>query len=114
MSKFSIITTPRFEKDIQRLSKKFRKIDKDLDNILNQLEMGELLGDVIERTSNDEQVYKCRVPNTSDKRGKSGGFRIIYYAVTKDNEIYLLTIYSKTEVEDIDASIIAKYIKEIN
>ena len=39
---------------------------------------------------------------------------IIYYAVTKDKEIYLLTIYPKTEVEDIDASIIAKYIKEID
>ena len=34
-------------------------------------------------------------------RGKSGGFRIIYYLRNSDNTIYLLTIYAKTYKEDI-------------
>lgn len=114
MKEFFIIPTPRFVKDIKRLAKKFRNINDDLDEILSQLEKGELLGDLIKTISADEQIYKCRVPNTSDKKGKSGGFRVIYYAVTIDNEIYLLTLYSKTETETIDISTLIKYIDGID
>lgn len=114
MSKFLIIPTPRFEKDIKRLSKKFRKIHNDVDNIINQLEIGILLGEAVTglTLSNNERVYKCRIPNTSNKRGKSGGFRLIYYVITDDDEIYLLTIYSKTETEDLEAATIRKYINK--
>jgi mRNA-degrading endonuclease RelE of RelBE toxin-antitoxin system len=46
-------------------------------------------------------------------RGKSGGVRIIYYFKPNDNEIWLLTIYSKNEVENIPAHILRKIAKEI-
>ena len=46
-------------------------------------------------------------------RGKSGGVRIIYYFEPNDNEIWLLTIYSKNEVENIPAHILRKIAKEI-
>ena len=46
-------------------------------------------------------------------RGKSGGVRIIYYFKPNDNEIWLLTIYSKNEVENISAHILRKIAKEI-
>ncbi len=113
MNKFNVIITPRFEKDIKYLSKKFRKIDDDVDNVIQQLEIGTLLGEVVTGLNLlRDKVYKCRVPNTSDKRGKSGGFRLIYYVVTNDDEIYLLTIYSKTEIEDLEAATIRKYIAD--
>ena len=35
-------------------------------------------------------------------RGKSGGVRVIYYWVTTAAQIYLLTIYGKSERSDID------------
>lgn len=35
-------------------------------------------------------------------RGKSGGVRVIYYWVTAAAQIYLLTIYGKSERADID------------
>lgn len=35
-------------------------------------------------------------------RGKSGGVRVIYYWVTAAAQIYLLTIYGKSERSDID------------
>lgn len=44
-------------------------------------------------------------------RGKSGGVRIIYYYKSREGQIWLLTIYSKNEYENIPVSIL-KRIKE--
>jgi hypothetical protein len=46
-------------------------------------------------------------------RGKSGGVRVIYYFKRQDDEIWLLTIYSKTEVENIPAHVLRQIAKEI-
>ena len=46
-------------------------------------------------------------------RGKSGGLRVIYYFKKQDDEIWLLTIYSKNEVENIPAHILRQIAKEI-
>jgi hypothetical protein len=43
--------------------------------------------------------------------GKSGGVRIIYFFKKQDGEIWLLTIYSKNEIENIPSHILKK-IKE--
>ncbi len=60
-------------------------------------------------------IYKIRVPNKDNQRGKSGGFRIITYLVeeTKDNyEINLLTIYDKSEESTISKSTLLKIVKQ--
>ncbi|MFZ5819096.1 MAG: transcriptional regulator [Chloroflexota bacterium] len=46
-------------------------------------------------------------------KGKSGGVRVIYYFKKRDDEIWLLTIYSKNEVETIPAHILRKTAKEV-
>ena len=46
-------------------------------------------------------------------KGKSGGIRIIYYFKRKDDEIWLLTIYSKSEIENIPSHILRQIAKEI-
>ena len=46
-------------------------------------------------------------------KGKSGGVRVIYYFKKRDDEIWLLTIYSKNEVENIPAHILRQIAKEI-
>ena len=46
-------------------------------------------------------------------KGKSGGVRVIYYFKRQDNEIWLLTIYSKNEVENIPAHVLRQIAKEI-
>ena len=51
----------------------------------------------------DKIIYKARIINSDTGRGKSGGYRVIYYIVTQDL-IRLVTIYSKTEQEDIGAA----------
>ena len=46
-------------------------------------------------------------------KGKSGGVRVIYYFKKRDDEIWLLTIYSKNETESIPAHILLRIRKEI-
>jgi hypothetical protein len=46
-------------------------------------------------------------------KGKSGGVRVIYYCKRQDDEIWLLTIYSKNEVENIPAHVLRQIAKEI-
>ena len=48
----------------------------------------------------------------SGKR-KSGGVRVIYYFRKQDDEIWLLTIYSKNEVENIPVHVLRQIAKEI-
>lgn len=47
------------------------------------------------------------------RKGKSGGVRVIYYFKRREDEIWLLTIYSKSEVENIPAHILRQIAQEI-
>jgi len=44
-------------------------------------------------------------------KGKSGGVRIIYYWAEQPEHIYLLTLYSKGEQENIDAASLKRIVK---
>lgn len=46
-------------------------------------------------------------------KGKSGGVRVIYYWKKQDDEIWLLTIYSKSEQETIPSHILRKIAEEL-
>lgn len=78
-----------------------------------------MVGDKLEglKLSENTAAYKVRVANTSTKSGKSNGFRIIYYVVFEE-KIYLLTIYSKKDSNNIpndyQISILIKNIIEEN
>jgi hypothetical protein len=47
-------------------------------------------------------------------RGKSGGVRVIYYARTHMGEIWMLTIYAKTERASIPAGVLRQIREEID
>lgn len=46
-------------------------------------------------------------------KGKRGGLRVIYYFKKQDNEIWMLTIYGKSEVENIPSHILQQIAEEI-
>ena len=46
-------------------------------------------------------------------RGKSGGIRTIYYWAKARDQVYMLTIYSKSEKENIDKKTLAQIAKEL-
>lgn len=103
--------TPAFKRNLRSLSKKYRNIRSDVQPVINQLQVGELVGDQIPRIS--YTVFKVRVKNTSIQKGKSGGYRLIYYLKTT-TKIILVTIYSKVDQEDIKAEQIKRIIAEFD
>lgn len=47
-------------------------------------------------------------------RGKRGGVRVIYYARTRQGEIWMLTIYAKNVAESIPANVLRRIREEID
>ena len=97
---FEVIPTERFEEDVNYYlkKKKFKHIIDDVEEVVSDLEKGNLVGDAIPGLTFDDNItVKVRVANTDTKVGKSNGYRVIYYAVKSNCEIYLLTIYYKKD-----------------
>ncbi len=100
---YNVIPTPKFEDDVKFYLKKrkFVHINDDLDKVIQQLEKGNLLGDWIADIDANNKTYKVRAANSDTKVGKSNGYRLIYYAISQDLEIYLLTVYYKKDDKKI-------------
>jgi mRNA-degrading endonuclease RelE of RelBE toxin-antitoxin system len=47
-------------------------------------------------------------------RGKRGGIRVIYYARTRQGQIWMLTLYAKNVVESIPAHVLRQIKEEID
>lgn len=113
--KYEVRTTDNFEKAAKPLSKKYRSLSQELQNLeaelINHPETGTSLG---------HNVYKIRLAIKSKDRGKSGGARVITYLELEaalDEEtttIYLLTIYDKSEMDSISRKEIDELIEKRN
>lgn len=102
---FEIITAKQFEDDVEYYirKKKYKKIIDDIEAVTSELEKGNLIGDSIPELSinYDNHAAKVKAANSDTKAGKSNDYRIIYYVVKGEKEIYLLTIYYKKEDNNI-------------
>ena len=65
------------------------------------------------RTPLGNDTYKVRLAIKSKAKGKSGGARVITYVVTAAREVYLLTIYDKSELDNIDDKTLRQVIKSL-
>ncbi len=101
--------TPDFRKQVRKLEKRYRKIQSDLQPILIQIQMGEAIGDRLQGI--DAEVFKVRIRNSDVNRGKSGGYRMIYWLKLPEC-VVLLDIYSKSDRDDIEIGTIQNIINE--
>ncbi|MFN8492043.1 MAG: type II toxin-antitoxin system RelE/ParE family toxin [Caldilineaceae bacterium] len=108
-SKRVIHFTIEFKRNIRQLAKKYRHIKLDLQPVIEQLELGETLGDQVPGVG--YRVYKVRILNSDIGKGKRAGYRMLYYLETDEFAI-LLTIYAKSEQEDISSEQIRHIIAE--
>jgi mRNA-degrading endonuclease RelE of RelBE toxin-antitoxin system len=90
--------TAKFKRNLRILAKKYRNIRSDIQPIIEELQSGKLPGDQIPGVG--YTIFKLRLKNSDIQKGKSGGYRLIYYVKTS-TKIILITIYSKSEQEDI-------------
>jgi mRNA-degrading endonuclease RelE of RelBE toxin-antitoxin system len=102
---FKFAITPRFDRTLRRLKKRYPRIAGDLANALADIESNPTLGTVIPK---DYQIRKARVASSDMKKGKRGGFRILYKLSseeeTDDLIATLLFIYSKTDQSDVTSA----------
>ena len=91
---------PEANKDLKHLKRKYPAVISQIRKLVQRLEADERPGDKIAGVGYD--VYKVRLPNPSAQRGKSGGFRVLYYVQVED-VVFILRVYSKTEQSDIPA-----------
>ena len=103
-----ILLTPRFKKDLAKLAKRYRSIRKDLNPLIETLQKGEVIGDRI--SGSKYQIFKVRLKNSNIQKGKSAGYRVIYYLKTQTT-IVLVTIYSKSYQTDISNKTIEEIIQ---
>ena len=101
---FSILPTPPFERELKKLSKKYPSLKSDFLELLSSLiqnpDSGKSLGN---------NCYKIRMAISSKNKGKSSGARVITYVQIIDEQIYLLSIYDKSDVSTItDKELIAR------
>lgn len=93
---FKIISIPTFDKELKGLSKKHRSIPKDYEKLLDNLEENPKMGDEI-----IQNCFKIRMAISSKGKGKSGGARVITFVYIHDETVYLLSIYDKSDKENI-------------
>lgn len=97
--------TEAFLRQLRWLGRRYRHIRDDVQPVIEQLQAGETLGDQIPDAG--FTLFKVRVRNHDIQKGKSAGYRLIYYLKTQD-KIILVTIYSKSDQGDMDAASIRR------
>ncbi len=90
--------TPEFKRNLRQLARKYPQIKSDIQPVLDALTQGATPGDQIPGVR--YTIFKVRVKNSDNRKGKSGGYRMIYQRVN-ERLVVLITIYSKTEQSDI-------------
>ena len=93
---FEIIPTPKFARQLKKLSKKYRSLKDDFEGFEKKLLDNPIMG-----THLGNNVYKIRLAITSKGKGKSGGARVITYVVIIEQKIYLMNIYDKSDKDSI-------------
>ncbi|MBK9257445.1 MAG: type II toxin-antitoxin system RelE/ParE family toxin [Saprospiraceae bacterium] len=105
---YNIIAVPTFRKELKRLSKKYHSLKSDLTVLFESLEENPMQG-----TPLGQNCYKIRLAIASKGKGKSGGARLITNIVIDENTVYLLSIYEKSEKENLSDKELQELLKNV-
>jgi hypothetical protein len=108
MSDLLITFTPEFKREYKKLAKRYLSLDDDMKALLIRIYENPSLG-----TSLGSGAFKIRLAISSKKKGKSGGARVITYYISEDAELYLLSIYDKSEQSDILDKVLKQLINRV-
>ena len=101
---YDVEVTFYFKKQAKHLIKKYPSLKNEISSLTDSLTLYPEQG-----TSLGKGCYKIRIPIASKGKGKAGGARIITYVQIIKLKVYLLTIYDKSELENLSE----KELKEI-
>ena len=107
-----IITTAYADKEIKKLSKRYRSFKEDLKVFRESLKSNPMQG--VEIAPN---IRKIRMAVSSKCRGKSGGARVITFNALvseQDGKVYLLLIYDKSDTPNVKLKVVQDIVTELN
>ncbi|MEO8148951.1 MAG: type II toxin-antitoxin system RelE/ParE family toxin [Bacteroidia bacterium] len=93
---YKVKSIPKFEKELKRLVKKYPSLKKEFINLVQSLKSEPGQGDSL-----GNHCFKIRIAIASKGKGKSGGGRVITCLQIIESTVYLLTIFDKSEKENI-------------
>ncbi|RKR81729.1 RelE toxin of RelEB toxin-antitoxin system [Mucilaginibacter gracilis] len=93
---YNVKTIAVFERQARRLLKKYISLKKELNTLIQDLKENPEQGNYI-----GSGCYKIRLAIASKQKGKSGGARVITHIVVNDQSVYLISIYDKSEKENL-------------
>jgi hypothetical protein len=106
---YEVIAIAPFRREAKRLIRKYPSLKSELG------ELGILLAQHPETgVALGNNTYKIRLAIASKGKGKSGGARIITHVYLHANTVFLLTIYDKSEREDVTDRDIKELIRAID
>jgi mRNA-degrading endonuclease RelE of RelBE toxin-antitoxin system len=104
---YNIEITDNFKKEAKKLIKKYASLKNEIAALGIELAKNPTLG-----TPLGNDVYKIRLAIASKNKGKSGGARVISFVKIIDETVYLLSIYNKSEVDNLTDKQIQELIKD--
>jgi len=105
---YKVKTISVFEKQAKRLIKKYASLKKELLELVQELKENPEQGTAIGKS-----CFKIRISIASKGKGKSGGARIITNIVITESTVYLLSIYDKSDKENLTDNELAELLKAL-
>jgi len=105
---YKVDTIAPFRKEAKKLIKKYPSLKKEIAELGGQLSNDPTMG-----TSLGNNCYKIRLAITSKGKGKSGGARVITHFYIAEETVFLLSIYDKSDRENISDKEIEAFLKLI-
>jgi hypothetical protein len=105
---YKVKTIPYFDRQAKRLTRKYASFKKELSELFDSLEV-----DPTQGTALGNDCYKIRVAIKSKGKGKSGGARAITHVFAVREHVYLLTVFDKSEMDNISDKDLQELLKMI-
>ena len=106
---YSVKSTDVFEKQAKKLVKKYISLKSELLQLVQELKENPEKGTAI-----GQNCFKIRLAIASKGKGKSGGARVITHIAITNDTVFLLSIYDKSEKENISDKELNELLQDIS
>ncbi len=105
---FSVFAIPNFERELKALAKKYISLKTEYIDFVKSIKENPIQGDNI-----GNNCYKIRLAIASKGKGERGGARIIIHVKIIESEVFLLSIYDKSDKESISNNELLQFLRQI-
>jgi hypothetical protein len=98
----------QFKREVKVLIKKYPSLKAEIPVLIAELEINPTLGEPLGKNR-----YKIRLKIASKGKGKSGGGRVITLVELVDDELWLLSMYDKSEMDNINDAFLDQLVSNL-